>query len=91
MGDELVRLATAASEIEANIWRDALEQDGIRTYVRNRAPLAYLGSDAFFATYELFVLASDERRARWVIGEDVAPMPPQPDGDREGQETAAAD
>jgi hypothetical protein len=67
--DDSVLLAVASSELEAQIWRDALEQEGIRPFIKKRAPLPYLGADALFATYEVFVLGRDLKRARWVIGE----------------------
>ena len=41
--DELVRLAIASDEIEAHIWRDALEQEGIRPLVRSRSAFAAMG------------------------------------------------
>jgi hypothetical protein len=69
--DESVLLATASSELEAQIWRDALEQEGIVPFVKKRSPLPYLGSDALFATFEVFVLGRDLKRAQWVIGEGV--------------------
>jgi hypothetical protein len=88
--DDLVRLAVASSEVEALILRDALEQEGIRPLIRNSAPLAYLGGDAMFATYAVFVLARDEKRARWIIGESILPDDPEP-AVEEQQETAATD
>jgi hypothetical protein len=88
--DDLVRLAVASSEVEALILRDALEQEGIRPFIRNSAPLAYLGGDAMFATYAVFVLARDEKRARWIIGESIQPGDPGP-AVEEQQETAATD
>jgi hypothetical protein len=88
--DDLVRLAVASSEVEALILRDALEQEGIRPFIRNSAPLAYLGGDAMFATYAVFVLARDEKRARWIIGESILPCDPEP-AFEEQQETAATD
>jgi len=69
--DKLVLLAVASSEVEATIWRDALEQEGIRPFVRNRDPLAAVGIPVFFDKYDVFVLQRDEKRARWVIGEAV--------------------
>jgi hypothetical protein len=88
--DDLVRLAVASSEVEALIMRDALEQEGIRPFIRNSAPLAYLGGDAMFATYAVFVLARDEKRARWIIGESILPADPEPAFEQQ-QETAATD
>ncbi len=70
--------------------RDALEQEGISPFIRNSAPLAYLGSDALFATYSVYVLARDEKRARWIIGEDILAGGPEP-AHAEQQEHAAAD
>jgi hypothetical protein len=69
--DGLVLLAVASSELEATIWRDALEQEGIRPFVRNRDPLAPAGIPFLFDKFEVFVLQRDERRARWIIGEVV--------------------
>jgi hypothetical protein len=88
--DDLVRLAVASSEVEALILRDTLEQEGIRPFIRNSAPLAYLGGDAMFATYAVFVLARDEKRARWIIGESILPGDPEA-AVEEQQETAATD
>ena len=75
--DELVRLAIASDEIEAHIWRDALEQEGIRPLVRSRSPIASMGGGALFETFEVLVLARDEKRARWIIGEAVEPLAPE--------------
>jgi hypothetical protein len=69
--DRLVLLGIATSQVEATIWRDALEQDGIRSFVRNRDPLAPVGIPMFFDKFELFVLDRDEKRARWIVGEAV--------------------
>jgi hypothetical protein len=69
--DGLVLLSVASSEVEATIWRDALEQEGITPFIRNRDPLAPLGIPVIFDKYEVFVLQRDEKRARWIIGETV--------------------
>lgn len=89
--DESVLLAVASSELEAQIWRDALEQEGIRPFVRNRNAQPYLGNDAFFPMYEVFVLRRDLKRARWIIGDGA-----EPNGDpgavaEQGQEASARD
>jgi hypothetical protein len=65
-------LGIAGDPIEATIWRDALAQEGIRAWVRNRDPLAPMGVPLRFDRLEVFVPARDERRARWVIGEGIA-------------------
>ena len=90
--DEPVLLAIASSEIEATIWRDALEQEGIPNFIRNRDPLAPAGVPLRFDRIELFVNARDEKRARWVIGEAIDPAPAStPDPTPEEQEPAALD
>ncbi|MBI1884784.1 MAG: DUF2007 domain-containing protein [Chloroflexi bacterium] len=66
--DRLVKLATARDEVEAGVWRDALEQEGIAVNVRNVDPLASFGASLPFSI-ELLVLAKDLKRARWVLGE----------------------
>jgi hypothetical protein len=71
--DDIILLAVASSDVEATIWRDALEQEGVRAFVRNRDPLAPMGVPAVFHQFEVFVLARDEKRARWVIGEAAEP------------------
>jgi hypothetical protein len=88
--DDLVRLAIASDEIEAHIWRDALEQEGIRPLVRSRSPLSTMGGGALFESFEVLVLARDEKRARWIIGEAVEPIAPEPTTE-EVEEHATAD
>ena len=90
--DEPVLLAVASSEVEVQIWRDALQKEGIGSFAKNRAPLAYLGSDAFFATYDVYVLGRDLKRARWVLGEGVEPdADPDPDAVEQEQEAPKRD
>lgn len=86
--DDLILIAISHSEIEATIWRDALEQEGIPAFVRNRDPLAPLGVPMPFPTLELYVAGRDEKRARWVIGDGVEPADAVPAFEQE-QETAA--
>jgi hypothetical protein len=76
--DDLILIAISHSEIEATIWRDALEQEGIRPFVRNRDALAAIGIPMPHPTIEVFVLAQDEKRARWVIGEGAEPLEGEP-------------
>jgi hypothetical protein len=89
--DKLIRLAIASDEIEATIWRDALQQEGILPLVRSRSPLTPLGGGALFETFELMVLARDEKRARWIIGEAVLPGGPNLELEELPQEHATAD
>jgi hypothetical protein len=67
----LVKIGVARDEVEAAIWRDALEQDGIAAFVRNVDPLAvaqYVGTSALPYSFEVYVRAADARRARWILG-----------------------
>lgn len=68
-GDRLVKIAVAHDEVEARIWQDALEQEGIPAYVKSIDPLSPFGVSPLPSTLEVYVFARDERRARWVLGE----------------------
>ncbi|MGQ9571816.1 MAG: putative signal transducing protein [Dehalococcoidia bacterium] len=73
----MVRIGVARDQVEAAIWRDALEQEGIKAFIKNVDPLAalpYVESSTPFS-FEVFVPAADERRARWILG-----LPPAQDG-----------
>ena len=67
----LVKIGVAHDEVEAAIWRDALEQDGIAVFVRNVDTLAvaqYIGSSMLPYSLEVYVRAADARRAGWILG-----------------------
>jgi hypothetical protein len=67
----LVKIGVARDEMEAAIWRDALEQDGIAAFVRNVDTLAiagYTGASALPYSFEVYVRAADAKRARWILG-----------------------
>jgi hypothetical protein len=67
----LVKIAVARDEVEAAIWRDALEQEGIAAFVRNVDTLAvaqYVGTSPLPYSLEMYVRAADARRARWILG-----------------------
>jgi len=67
----LVRIGVAQDEVEAAMWRDALEQDGIGVFVRNVDTLAvasYAGAPTLPYSLEVYVRAADARRARWILG-----------------------
>ncbi len=67
--DRLVKIAVANDEFEANVWKDALEQDGVSPYVKSLDPLTPLGvAPSLPASFEVYVLAKDEKRARWILG-----------------------
>ena len=67
--DRLVLIGVAHDEVEANIWRDVLEKDGIPTFVRSDDPLGAFGIAPLPGSLHVFVRQRDERRARWLLGE----------------------
>jgi hypothetical protein len=72
----MVRIGVAHDQVEAAIWRDALRQDGINAFIKNIDPLTavpYVESSTPYS-FEVFVPAADERRARWILA-----LPPQRD------------
>ncbi len=68
----LIKIGEAQDEVEAGIWRDTLEREGIYVFIRRPDPLASLGASSLIAGLEVFVPARDERRARWLLGDSVA-------------------
>ncbi len=67
--DRLVLIGVAYDEIEANIWRDVLEKDGISVLVRSADPLSSFGVAPRPGSLQVFVRAANETRARWLLGE----------------------
>lgn len=67
--DRLVKIGVAHDEVEASIWRDALENEGVAVYVKSADPLSSFGVAPLPGSLELFVLAQDEKRARWILGD----------------------
>lgn len=71
MSDRLIPIATARDELEAGIWRDVLERDGIAVYVKSADPFAPFGVPPAPGSLQVFVHAADEKRARWLLGERI--------------------
>jgi hypothetical protein len=68
--DRPVKIAVARDELEANVLRDALEQEGITPYIKSRDPMTSFGvAPGLPSSLEVYVLARDEKRARWILGE----------------------
>jgi hypothetical protein len=67
--DSLVLIGVAENELEANVWRDVLQKDGIGAFIKGNNPLSALGATPGLTTYNVFVQAGDEQRARWILGE----------------------
>ena len=68
--DPLVKIAVARDELEANVLKDALGQEGITPYIKSLDPLTPFGvAPGLPSSLEVYVLARDEKRARWILGE----------------------
>ena len=67
--EPLVRIGVAHDEVEASIWRDALEREGVSIYMKSVHPLSAYGVAPLPGSLEVFVLAQDEKRARWILGD----------------------
>ncbi len=67
--DRLIKIGEAQDEVEAGIWRDTLEREGISVFIRRLDPLASFGVSSLLSGLEVFVLERDERRARWLLGD----------------------
>ena len=73
MADDLARLGVA-NDLEARIWRDALAQEAIPIFTRPASARTMTGIGPWNGDVQVFVSATDERRARWIIGDAVAPL-----------------
>lgn len=71
--DHLVLLAVAHDEIEASIWKDLLETEGIGVFMKRTDALPPFYLPSLTGTLEVYVQTRDEKRARWVLGENAAP------------------
>ncbi len=67
--DSLVRIGVAHDEVEATIWQDALEQEGVPVLVKRVDALAPIGAPPLPGSLEVYVRARDARRARWILGD----------------------
>ncbi len=67
--ERLVMIGVAHDEVEASIWRDILEREGVPVYVKSADPLTPFGVPPLSGSLQLFVRSQDERRARWLLGD----------------------
>ncbi len=74
MADDLVRLGVT-NDLEALIWRDTLAQEAIPVFIRPSNARTLAGVGPAIGDVQVHVRAADERRARWIIGDAVAPLP----------------
>ena len=66
----MAKIGVARDQVEAAIWRDVLLQHGMKAFIKNLDPLAtlpYVETSTPYS-FEVYVRASDERRARWILG-----------------------
>ncbi len=71
--DRLILIGIAHDQVEAGVWRDALEQEGIAVYIKSADALATFGVAPPPGSLEVYVSARDEKRARWALG-DQSPV-----------------
>lgn len=72
-----MRIAVAEDPATAEVWRDALEQAGIRSLVRDvDTPAAWSGGAGL--TFEVLVLEGDADAARAIVGAEPDAPPPEP-------------
>ncbi|MDO8614651.1 MAG: DUF2007 domain-containing protein [Dehalococcoidia bacterium] len=67
--DRFVFIGAAHDDVEASIWRDLLEKEGVAVYMKSSDPLAPLGVAPLPGSLQVFVHARDEKRARWLLGD----------------------
>lgn len=60
-------LASTYDPLEAAIWRQALEEEGIPVWVRQDDPLGPLGVHHLTPRYDLYVLASHLAQGRLIL------------------------
>ncbi len=70
--DSLVLLGVATDQLEANVWRDILDKEGIGIFVKDADPLSVTGITPSTNSLQVFVKAADEKRARWLLGDGTA-------------------
>ncbi len=74
--DPAVKLVGALTEPDAEMWRELLENNGVRAFIKTMDPLVSQGS-VTAADCALFVKQSDQARARKILG----PMLDSQEGD----------
>jgi hypothetical protein len=71
--DPIVKVVGSASEPEAEMWRELLENNRIRAFVKIVDPIAFSEGRATGAYCNLFVKKNDLERAREILGSVVEP------------------
>lgn len=64
--EPLVKIASAANQVLAEMWRELLRNNGIPALVRIAGPLTAYAT--FTSPHDILVLAADVERARQILG-----------------------
>jgi hypothetical protein len=76
-----VRVGVADDEVEAAIWKSALEAEGIPSMTRNMSPYGYAPHHQVLPgphQYEVWVPRRAARKARRILGPSLRQRPPLP-------------
>ena len=65
--EPLVYIATARNEIVANMWKDALAENGIKCLLRSANLITSVYASPIANQYEVLVLASDAEKAKEIL------------------------
>jgi hypothetical protein len=65
--EPLVLIATAPNEVVANLWKDALEENGIKCLLKSVNLVTSMYTSPITLQYQVLVLASDAERAKEVL------------------------
>ncbi len=71
-GERLIIIGIAHDELEAIVWRDVLAAEGVPSLAKSADPLVPFGLPPTPGSLQVFVRSSDEKRARWLLGERIS-------------------
>ena len=67
--EPLVHIAIAPNEMVANLWKDALQENGVKCLLRSINLVTSIYTSPITNQYEVLVLASDAEKAREILKE----------------------
>jgi hypothetical protein len=65
--EPLVHIATAPNEIVANMWKDALAENGIKCLLKSINLVTSMYTSPYTLQFEVMVLASDAEKAKDIL------------------------
>jgi hypothetical protein len=65
--ERLVYITTASNEVVANIWKDVLEENGIKSLLKSVNLVTSMYTSPITLEYEILVLASDAEKAKEIL------------------------